>query len=114
MQVSRKMARRSCLGGLVQGTESHSISIRQLQRLALQSGAGGEGAVPNHKPRVLLPASRYNALSVLVSKAGNDCLPHMQALTQELCSGNGCSVKGYVVGSGHSRSYSKMQVHMSA
>ena len=26
---------------------------------------------------------RYNALSVLVSKAGNDCLAHMQALTQE-------------------------------
>mmetsp|Transcript_85121 Transcript_85121/g.150554 ORF Transcript_85121/g.150554 Transcript_85121/m.150554 type:complete len:857 (-) Transcript_85121:127-2697(-) len=26
----------------------------------------------------------YNALSVLVSKAGNDCLPHMSALTQEM------------------------------
>ncbi|CAE7559653.1 KPNB1 [Symbiodinium sp. KB8] len=49
----------------------------------------------------------YNALSVLVSKAGNDCLPHMQALTQEMLKhlqasyksiDRECELQGYICG----------------
>eukprot|EP00434_Breviolum_minutum_P006487 symbB.v1.2.005728.t1/scaffold337.1/size226155/4 len=49
----------------------------------------------------------YNALSVLVSKAGNDCLGHMQALTQEMLKhlqesyksmDRECELQGYICG----------------
>ncbi|CAE7405624.1 KPNB1 [Symbiodinium natans] len=49
----------------------------------------------------------YNALSVLVSKAGSDCLPHMQALTQEMLKhlqasyksiDRECELQGYICG----------------
>lgn len=63
-------------------------------------------ARPNADERQLRMAG-YNALSVLVSKAGNDCLGHMQALTTEMLKhlqesyksmDRECELQGYICG----------------
>jgi len=92
-------------GGIAAGQYPDSTVLSEFFT-AIAMGLLEVVARPDADERQLRMAG-YNALSVLVSKAGNDCLGHMQALTQEMLKhlaesyksiDRECELQGYICG----------------